>query len=72
MSSRLEPSLAGGAAGIAVLYDYLGQAGLGRRYESTSRRVLKQAGDAVGSVTMAPSLYGGFAGVAFERTLAMR
>jgi lantibiotic modifying enzyme len=63
--SRSEPSLAGGTAGIAVLYAYLGQAGLGRRYESASRRVLKQAGDALGSVTMAPSLYGGFAGVAW-------
>lgn len=63
--SRSVPSLAGGAAGIAVLYAYLGQAGLGRRYELASRRVLKQAGDALGSVTMSPSLYGGFAGVAW-------
>src|SRR4029077_11110100 len=57
--SRSEPALASGTAGSAVLYAYLGQAGLGRRYESASRRVLKQAGDALGSVTMAPSLYGG-------------
>jgi len=62
---RQEPSLADGAAGIAVLYAYLGEAGLGGRYESASRRLLEEAGEAVGSVTMAPSLYGGFAGVAW-------
>jgi lantibiotic modifying enzyme len=62
---RQEPSLAGGAAGMAVLYAYLAEAGLGRRYESASRRLLEEAGDAVGSITMAPSLYGGFAGVAW-------
>jgi lantibiotic modifying enzyme len=62
---RPEPSLAGGAAGIAVLYAYLGQAGFGSRYESASRHFLEEAGEAVGSVTMAPSLYGGFAGVAW-------
>jgi len=62
---RPEPSLAGGAAGIAVLYAYLGQAGPGGRYEAVSRQLLEEAADAVGSVTMAPSLYGGFVGVAW-------
>jgi len=62
---RPEPSLAGGAAGIAVFYAYAEEAGLGGRCGSTCRRFLEEAGDAVEAVAMAPALYGGFAGVAW-------
>jgi class I lanthipeptide synthase len=64
-AAAIGPSLAGGAAGLAVFYRYLAEAELGGGYEATSRRFLEQATDAVGSVRMAPSLYGGFAGVAW-------
>lgn len=60
-----EPSLAGGAAGIAVLYAYLHQVRPGQRHALVSRRLLKEAGETLGSVRMTPSLYGGFAGVAW-------
>ena len=60
-----EYSLSGGAAGIAVLYAYLGKAGFGGRCEAASGRFLEEAREAVASVTMAPALYGGFAGVAW-------
>jgi lantibiotic modifying enzyme len=63
--TRSVPSLAGGAAGIAVFYAYLDRAGIAGRYGSKSRHLLERAGDAVASVTMAPSLYGGFTGVAW-------
>jgi lantibiotic biosynthesis protein len=62
---RPEASLAGGAAGIAVLYAYLGRAGFGDRHGSAARQLLEDAADAAASVRMAPSLYGGFAGVAW-------
>ncbi len=52
-------------AGLAVFFGYLGQAGFGSRYERAARRFLESASDAVESVTMEPSLYGGFAGVAW-------
>jgi class I lanthipeptide synthase len=63
-----DPSLAGGAAGLAVLYGYLSRANSKVRYERTASRFLSEAADAVATVTMAPSLYGGFSGVAWAMT----
>ncbi len=58
-------SLSGGKAGLAVFFGYLSRAGLGSKYEQAAERFLEEAGDAVEAVTMEPSLYGGFAGVAW-------
>lgn len=58
-------SLAGGTAGLAVFYAYLSQTRASSRYEQASLRLLQRAGDALASVTMEPSLYLGFPGVAW-------
>ena len=58
-------SLAGGAGGLAVFYGYLSRCGLASRHRRTALRFLKQSGDAVATVTMPPSLYSGFSGVAW-------
>lgn len=63
--SVADASLVQGLAGLAVFFGYLSRAGLGDRYESAARRYLDAAGDAVGAVTMGPSLYGGFTGIAW-------
>ena len=60
-----DPSLAGGAAGVAVLYDYLRRANSSARDERKAARLLGEAAEAVATVSMAPSLYGGFSGVAW-------
>src|SRR5689334_19154795 len=56
-------SLAGGCAGLAVLYAYLDLANGDRDYNETAVEFLTQAMDAVSSVVMSPSLYAGFTGV---------
>src|SRR5207249_1267353 len=58
--ARQGASVAGGTAGLAVLYGYLSRAEAGRLYKRIALRFLEQAGDAVASITMGPSLYGGF------------
>lgn len=63
--SMREASLAGGTAGLAVFYAYLDQSGFGSGAERKARRFLQEAGDAVESVRMGPSLYSGFAGIAW-------
>ena len=50
---------------MAVLYGYLSRVAAGRRYKRIALRLMDHAGDAVASVTMGPSLYGGFTGVAW-------
>ena len=60
-----DASLAGGTAGLAIFSSYLSRAGSRRRWQPAALRFLREAGDAVESVTMAPSLYGGFSGVAW-------
>lgn len=60
-----DASLAGGTAGLAVFYGYLSLAKLGAQSEKRALRLLAEAQDAVASVTMAESLYGGFSGVAW-------
>jgi lantibiotic biosynthesis protein len=63
--TTLDPSLSGGSAGLAILYAYLSRTRGGRRYEQPAFRFLREAGDAVESVTMFPWLYSGFSGIAW-------
>jgi lantibiotic modifying enzyme len=60
-----DASLAGGTAALAVFYAYLSRAVTGKDHRKTALRYLQEAGDAVESVVMDPSLYGGFSGVAW-------
>jgi len=60
-----DSSLAGGTAGLAVFYGYLSRAVSSNDHKKTALRHLQEAGDAVESVVMNPSLYGGFTGVAW-------
>jgi len=58
-----DASLAGGAAGLAILCAYLAQAGLDTDENAT--QFLEQALQAVSTQPMQPSLYGGFTGIAW-------
>ena len=58
-----DPSLAGGAAGKAVLYAYLAQAELGGF--QPAEELLGAAVDAVAERPMRPDLYAGFTGIAW-------
>jgi Lanthionine synthetase C-like protein len=60
-----EPSLAGGSAGLALLYSYCGQAEPGDDDDQIAVQHLSQAIEAVGTMNLSPSLYGGFTGVAW-------
>ena len=60
-----DASLAFGAAGLAIFYGYLSRTGSGSQYRQAALRFLQKAGHAVESVTMNPSLFGGFTGVAW-------
>jgi lantibiotic biosynthesis protein len=60
-----EPSLAGGSAGLALLYSYCGQAEPGDDDEQIAVECLSRAIEAVGAMDLGPSLYGGFTGVAW-------
>jgi len=57
------PSLAGGAAGLVVLFAYLADARSGTDDEAAAARWLDQAIDAVSDQPMEASLYGGLTGV---------
>lgn len=58
-------SLASGAAGLAVCHAYLSRARSAHDDERAALARLQEAGEAVASVTMGPSLFGGFSGVAW-------
>jgi hypothetical protein len=58
-------SLAGGAAGLAVLFAYLAGARSGTDEEATAGRWLDRAIDAVADQPMGASFYGGLTGVAW-------
>ncbi len=60
-----DPSLSSGAAGLAIFYGYLSRAHPRSRYGQAARGFLREAGDALKSVTMGFSLYAGFSGVAW-------
>jgi len=61
-----DPSLAGGTAGISILYAYLSQARTGFDDNEIALRFLTQAADAVSAVPMNRTLFGGFTGVAWS------
>jgi hypothetical protein len=58
-------SLAGGSSGIALFFAYLAQTGLAPDAETLAEQQLDMAIDAVAARQMPPSLYSGFAGVAW-------
>jgi hypothetical protein len=57
--------LGGGQAGLAVLYVYLGRAGLVSGAAERALSFLNEAVDAVATVTMSAGLYRGFVGIAW-------
>jgi len=62
---EIDASLASGSAGLAILFAYLDQARSGYGDKETAQYFLEQAIDAVASVPMDSSLYGGVTGVAW-------
>jgi hypothetical protein len=58
-------ALAGGAAGLAVCYAYLGRAGVVDAATEVADELLDEAVDALAEISMSPSLYQGFTGVAW-------
>lgn len=65
---RRPASLAGGTAGLAVLFAYLDEAGVdGNGFEKASA-LLDETADSVASVVMEPSFYGGFSGLGWAVT----
>src|SRR5438874_7535127 len=61
----VDPSLAGGAAGLAVLFAYLAEARSGAADKTAARQWLAQAIQAVSEAEVPASLYGGLTGVAW-------
>jgi lantibiotic modifying enzyme len=61
----VDPSLAGGAAGLALLFAYLARARPGAEDEAAARHWLAQAVQAVSGIEVPASLYGGLTGVAW-------
>jgi lantibiotic modifying enzyme len=59
-------SLAGGHAGLAILFGYLAQARPGQGHEATAQRLLEKAISAAAQVPLRASLYEGLAGVAWS------
>ena len=62
---RRPASLAGGTAGLAVLFAYLGEAGVDRDGFEKASELLDESADTVASVVMDSSFYGGFSGIAW-------
>jgi lantibiotic modifying enzyme len=60
-----DASLAGGRAGLAILYAYLARAGLADRAGADADEFLDEATAALGHVSMPSGLYSGFTGVAW-------
>lgn len=63
---RIGPCLAGGAAGLSILYPYLSRSLADGGDDEIALRFLKQAAQAVSRVPMDRSFYDGFAGVAWS------
>jgi lantibiotic modifying enzyme len=59
------PSLAGGEAGGALLFEYLDRVRPGTGYGEIAQQRLERAIDLLASSTQTPSLYGGFTGIAW-------
>jgi lantibiotic biosynthesis protein len=62
---RRPASLAGGTAGLAILFAYLAEAGVDENGFEKSSVLLDESADTVASVVMDPSFYSGFSGVAW-------
>jgi len=60
-----EASLAGGTAGLAILYAYLARARSGYGDQEIAMKFLDKAGGAVAATRMSPFFFGGFTGVAW-------
>jgi len=60
-----EASLAGGTAGLAVLYAYLAQARSGYSDREIAMKFLDKAGDTIAVTRMSPFFFGGFTGIAW-------
>jgi lantibiotic modifying enzyme len=60
-----DASLAGGCAGLAIFYAYLARADLADGAREAADDLLDEAVEALAKVSMPPSLYGGFTGVAW-------
>jgi len=60
-----EASLAGGTAGLAVLYAYLARARSGYGDQEIAMKFLDKAGGAVAATRMSPFFFGGFTGIAW-------
>src|SRR5262249_46650966 len=63
--AAVDASLAGGAAGLALLFAYLAESRAGAEEEAAARHWLKQAIATVSEVEVPASLYGGLTGVAW-------
>ena len=61
----IDPSLANGTSGLAILYTYLDQAVPEKGNDEVALRFLNHAVTAIETKRMGPSLYGGISGVAF-------
>jgi lantibiotic biosynthesis protein len=59
------PSLAGGEAGVALLFEYLDRARPGAGYGEIAQRRLERAIDILASTAQLPGLYAGFTGVSW-------
>lgn len=67
-----DPSLAGGQAGLAVLYAWLAKAGRGPQAERLAWQCLDRAIEAVATDVMESSFWEGFAGIAWAAELVER
>ncbi|MFQ5601217.1 MAG: lanthionine synthetase C family protein [Candidatus Krumholzibacteriia bacterium] len=63
--SCLDPSLATGSAGLAVLYAYLAEAFAADTFERLARAYWQSSIDALAGMPTTPSLYSGFTGIAW-------
>ncbi len=64
-AEEFNPSLAGGAAGLAVLYAYLDLAEIGDKNDERAVEFIQRAMEAASEQSLSPALYGGFTGIAW-------
>lgn len=62
---EMNPTVSGGAAGVALFFSYLDLARPGRSHDQTAFDFLEAAIDGLGRPDLLPSLYAGFTGVAW-------
>lgn len=64
-TAQTDAGLAGGAAGLALVFAYVGRAWNHPPHLDTARRYLERATDALTEQVLPPSLYSGFVGIAW-------